>query len=131
MRRASVLLIDDDVEMLRQLSAAFSAAGYEVDLAADGKIGMARFIASPADLVVTDIIMPEREGIETIVALKKANASVKIIAISGGYRVSPADFLELASHVGADAVLGKPFRLSDLVALADRTLGRSLAAEAQ
>ena len=113
----SVLLIDDDRELLRQMTAAFVIARYDVQAASDGQMGLARFMARPTDLVVTDIIMPNREGIETIVGLKKARPSVKVIAISGGYRVGPADFLNLAGHVGADGVLAKPFRLAALLNL--------------
>lgn len=118
-----VLLIDDDLELLRQMSTAFAAAGYSVSAAPDGRIGLARFESGAPDLVVTDLIMPTREGVETIVALRKAAPGLKIIAISGGYRVGPSDFLTLARHVGADEVLPKPFRLSDLVGLAGRLLG--------
>jgi CheY-like chemotaxis protein len=122
MNSPSVLLIDDDLEFLRQMTVAFVGAGYVVQAAPDGESGLARFLASPTDLVVTDIIMPNREGIETILALKKARPSVRILAISGGSRVGPADFLELAGHVGADGVLPKPFRLSDLIKLAAQLL---------
>src|SRR6185369_2626016 len=100
LRGQKVLLIDDDIELLRLMAARFHAAGAEVEVAIDGQAGLARFMARPAALVVTDIIMPNREGIETIVALRKAQASTKIIAISGGYRVGPEDFLTLARHVG-------------------------------
>jgi CheY-like chemotaxis protein len=125
-----VLLIDDDAQLLRQMSVAFIGAGFIVQTAADGQAALARFLRAPTDLVVTDIIMPNREGIETIVALKKANPLVKIVAISGGFRVGPADFLELARHVGADAVLAKPFRLSDLISLAEQTIGRRSSVDA-
>jgi CheY-like chemotaxis protein len=118
----SILLIDDDLELLRQMAVAFVSAGYQVGAAPDGQAGLARFLNAPTDLVVTDIIMPKREGIETIMALKKASPSVKVIAISGGYRVGPADFLQLAHHVGADGALAKPFRLAELVELASRLL---------
>ena len=124
MTHYSVLLIDDDVELLRQMAAAFAGAGYEVSTASDGQAGLARFLQAPTHLVVTDIIMPNREGIETILAIRKASPSVKIVAISGGYRVGPADFLELACHVGADGSLAKPFRPSALTTLADSVLGR-------
>lgn len=124
----SVLLIEDDGELLRQMALAFRGAGYDVQTAADGQAGLSRFRQTPTDLVVTDIIMPNREGIETILALRKASPSVKILAISGGYRVGPADFLELARHVGADGSLAKPFRPSALTSLADDVLGRRPAA---
>jgi DNA-binding response OmpR family regulator len=118
----SVLLIDDDLELLRQIATAFVSAGYRVQVAQDGQIGLTRFLDAPTDLVVTDIVMPNREGIETIMALKKASRTVKVIAVSGGYRVGPDDFLNLARHVGADAGLAKPFRLNALLDLAARVL---------
>jgi len=117
-----VLIIDDDLELLRQMATAFASAGYRVLVAPDGQAGLARFLTAPTDLVITDIVMPNREGIETIVALKHASRTVKVIAVSGGYRVGPADFLSLAQHVGADASLAKPFRLSKLVELAAEVL---------
>jgi len=120
---SSVLLIDDDLELLRQMAVAFVSARYQVQVAPDGQAGLAKFLATPTDLVVTDIVMPNREGIETIVGLKKARPSVKVIAVSGGYRVGPADFLRLAQHVGADAGLAKPFRFGELLKLAARVLG--------
>lgn len=122
MRGRKILLIDDDIELLRLMTAGFRAAGAEVEVAVDGQAGLARFTARPADLVVTDIIMPNREGIETIVALKKACPATKIIAVSGGYRVGPEDFLALARHVGADGALPKPVRFAELLRLASRLL---------
>jgi DNA-binding response OmpR family regulator len=74
--------------------------------------------------------MPTREGVETIVALRRASRDLKIIAVSGGYRVGPHEFLTLARHVGADATLAKPFRLAQLVALADGILRDPIAASA-
>lgn len=130
MNRKRVLLIDDDVELLRQMSAAFATAGYAVRAAPDGQIGMARFKAEPAELVVCDIIMPTREGVETILGLRRAWPELKIIAISGGYRLGPAVFLDLARHVGANEALEKPFRLAALVAAADRLLGAKGTGEA-
>jgi DNA-binding response OmpR family regulator len=126
----NVILIDDDIELLRQMAAAFHSAGYKVRAAPDGQAGLAHFMAEAAELVVTDIIMPNREGIETIVELRKASPSVKVVAISGGYRVGPDDFLQLARHVGADGALAKPFRLAELVALAGKLLGTPAAAVA-
>jgi DNA-binding response OmpR family regulator len=122
MRPRDVLIIDDDLELLRQMSCAFSMAGYRVHLAPDGRVGLALFKARSPDLVVTDIIMPTREGIETIVAMRKTASDTKIIAISGGYRAGPEQFLTLARHMGADEGLAKPFRLAQLVALAARLL---------
>lgn len=118
----TVLIVDDDLELLRQLREAFLRAGFQVSLAVDGRQGLVRFKAEAPDVVVTDIIMPTREGVETILAMKKHRADAKIIAISGGWRVGPDAFLTLARHVGADRVLPKPFRPSQLVELARQVL---------
>lgn len=123
----SVILVDDDADLLRQMGTVFLAGGYQVRIAADGEAGMAALKAAPVDLVVTDIIMPVREGVETILAVKAHAPNTKVIAISGGYRVGPEDFLTLARHVGADDVLAKPFRPSALLAAADRLLRRPAA----
>lgn len=118
----TVLLIDDDVELLRQMAAAFRSNGYDVRAASDGLVGLEAFTACAPDLVVSDLIMPTREGIETIFAMKKARPDIPVIAVSGGYRTGPEDFLTLARHVGADDVLAKPFRLAELVGRAQALL---------
>lgn len=117
-----VLLIEDDAELLLMMAAALDAAGYAVASAADGRQGLKLFAQSPVDLVVTDMIMPVKDGVETITALKETDGRVKIIAISGGFRVGPLDYLALARHMGADETLAKPFSLDELVAAADRLL---------
>lgn len=130
-RGQKVLLMDDDIELLRLMAAGFHAAGADVDVAADGQAGLARFAARPAALVVTDIVMPLRDGVETIAALKTARPATRVIAISGGHRVGPEAFLALAAQAGADAVLAKPVRLAELLGLAARLLdspGRASAA---
>jgi DNA-binding response OmpR family regulator len=113
-----VLLIEDDIELLRLMSAAFAEAGFQVMAAKDGAEGLALFEHAPADLVITDMMMPIVEGVETILALRRRVAPPKIIAISGGFRNSPDDCLTLARHVGADQTLAKPFRSSELLFLA-------------
>ncbi|MDB5447773.1 MAG: hypothetical protein JWQ97_3090 [Phenylobacterium sp.] len=122
MKNKSILIVDDDVEMLRRLGAAFAVAEYEVHAATDGEIALKRFHSAAPDLVITDILMPTREGLETIMAMRGARPEVKIIAMSGGGRIGPYEFLNLARHLGADAVLAKPFRLSDMLTLVRRTL---------
>ncbi|MBP6546383.1 MAG: response regulator [Phenylobacterium sp.] len=115
--------MDDDLELLRLMAAGFHAAGANVEVAADGQAGLARFAARPAALVVTDIVMPLCEGLETIAALKAARPATKVIAISGGHRIGPEALLALARQTGADAVLAKPVRLAELLGLAARLLG--------
>ncbi len=122
MTSKTVLIVDDDPEILRQIGAALASAGYDVHTAADGAIGLKRFNAVTPDVVVIDIIMPHREGLETIMAMRQARAATKIVAMSGGGRIGPHDFLNLARHIGADAVIAKPFRLAEIVALVDGAL---------
>jgi DNA-binding response OmpR family regulator len=122
MKKTSVLLIEDDLEFLRQLATAFERAGYRVHAATDGLIGLERFKANCPDLVITDILMPTREGLETIVEMKRARPDVGIIAMSGGGRILPYEFLHIAAHLGADRVIAKPFKLSDLLRLVEQIL---------
>ena len=84
----------------------------------DGRSGVKLFDAEPAHLVVTDIVMPNQEGIETILQLKRRERPPQVIAISGGGRLGGQDFLLWAKHLGADAVLPKPFRTSQLIEVA-------------
>jgi DNA-binding response OmpR family regulator len=113
----TILLIDDDPALLRVLEAAFATAGYAVLTAIDGRGGMKLFVTASPAIVVTDIVMPTQEGIETIIAMKTARPEVKIVAMSGGGRISGETFLNMAANLGADRVIAKPFPPSALVAL--------------
>jgi len=115
MKNTSVLVIEDDVVLGRLLAEALRSAGYIADHAIDGGKGLAAFRLGHHSVVVTDIIMPEHEGLETLLALKKESPETKLIAISGGGRIGPAAFLALARRAGADVTLQKPFRPSALV----------------
>lgn len=110
----SVLLIEDDLTLLNGMIKQLTAEGAEVSAAADGRAGLARFMSHRPDIVVTDIVMPEREGLETIMAIKSDRPDVPILAISGGGRSGATPFLDLARHLGADDVLAKPFRGAQL-----------------
>jgi DNA-binding response OmpR family regulator len=115
----SVLVIDDDPRICRLIAMGFERKGYTVFEASNGRAGLKIFHAEQPDLVITDILMPEMEGIQTIMEMKKAGPGApKIIAISGGGRLVGREFLKWASHLGADEVMAKPFRVSALVALA-------------
>jgi DNA-binding response OmpR family regulator len=83
-------------------------AGHEVDIALNGKEGMELFEKNKPDLLITDIIMPEKEGLETIFELRKRYPELKIIAISGGGRISPDGYLPGAKLLGANMVFQKP-----------------------
>jgi YesN/AraC family two-component response regulator len=110
-----VLIIDDEPYILLMLKKMLERAGYEVDLASNGREGMTLFEKGSADLVITDIIMPDKEGLELIIEMKKQSPELKIIAMSGGGRISPESYLECATHFGAEKVFQKPFRQKDLV----------------
>ena len=110
-----ILIIDDEPYILLMLKKMLEKAGYEVDLASNGREGMALFEKASADLVITDIIMPDKEGLELILDMKKQRPALKIIAMSGGGRISPESYLECAKHFGAERVFQKPFRQKDLV----------------
>ena len=110
-----ILVIDDDHMVRYALSKILQRNGYDVVTASDGKRGMALLRDELPDLVITDIIMPEQEGIETIGLIKRQYPQMKIIAISGGGRIRNVDFLQMARSLGADEVLPKPFDAEELL----------------
>ncbi len=112
----SVLIIEDDEFVQSMLKQTFERAGYEVATASNGRIGLQLYHCKPFDVVITDLIMPEMEGIETISSLRKGNPDVKVIAISGGGRNNPEDYLELAQKLGAQKTFTKPVDRQKLLA---------------
>jgi CheY-like chemotaxis protein len=104
-----ILVIDDDPFVRRTMERLLQKSGYEVRLAVDGIEGLRAFRSQRPDLVITDIIMPQKEGLDTIRLLRTWDPDVKIIAISGGSRTSNVDFLKKAAELGASAILAKPF----------------------
>jgi DNA-binding response OmpR family regulator len=112
---AKILVIDDDAMVRHTISKILRHGGHEVVMAEDGVRGMAAFRKEHPDLVITDIIMPEQEGIQTITQIRREARDTKIIAISGGGRVGNADFLAMARKLGANDILSKPFLPEDLI----------------
>ena len=111
-----ILVIDDEEQVRSMLRMTLEDAGYEVVDAPDGDIGIRLFREKPADIIITDILMPEKEGIEMILELRKDFPGVKIIAISGGGRFrSPNTFLTMAEHFGAARTFSKPIRQRELL----------------
>lgn len=106
---ARILVIDDDPGVRSVLLSMLTRKGHTVRCEGDGESGLAAFARERPDLVITDIIMPKKEGIETIQSIRRAAPDMPIIAISGGGRVANADFLPLATKFGATAVIAKPF----------------------
>ena len=119
---ARILVIDDEELVRFTLKQALQKAGHEVVEAADGNDGITFIKRSRFDLIITDIIMPEKEGIETIVELRRDDPDLKIIAISGGGRTGNTDYLELAQKLGAQQVLQKPFARQELLDAVQETL---------
>ena len=110
-----ILVIDDDHMVRYALSRILQRSGYDVVTASDGKRGMMLVREELPDVVITDIIMPEQERIETISLLRHQYPQMKIIAISGGGRIRNIDFLEMARSLGADDVISKPFEADELL----------------
>lgn len=111
----TVLVIDDEADVVSMLSDALLRAGYQPCGALDGEEGLRIVRKGHIDAVLTDIIMPEREGIETIISLKREFPQIPIIAMSGGGRVGSMDYLQTAKRFGADRILAKPFPLVDML----------------
>lgn len=110
-----ILIIDDDAAMRDVLRQTFERAGFVVDVAADGNEGIACYQRNRADVVITDVVMPDREGIETLIEIKGMDPDAKVIAMSGGGRAGATGFLTLAKKFGAEEVYAKPLDRRALV----------------
>jgi DNA-binding response OmpR family regulator len=110
-----ILLIEDDIILNSTLTDLLNAEGYQVEVANDGLSGLKRYKTDRFDLVITDIILPGKDGMEIISEIRKQDKGTKIIAISGGCRYPSNDFLLMASIIGADIVLAKPFEIDEFL----------------
>ena len=119
----NILIIDDNENLLRMMSELLRRSGYKVFSAIDGAQGLKTYYANVPDLVITDIIMPEKEGLEVIMELTRQDPKPKIIAISGGGKLGPQSYLPLAETLGADYVLEKPFHPGELVDYVKELIG--------
>jgi DNA-binding response OmpR family regulator len=106
---ARILVIDDDEILNAMIVQLLSETGYEAEGVLDGRYGLSLLETKPFDLVVTDIVMPEKDGLETILAIRRKSKTVPIIAISGGGKIAPEDYLLIAQKMGADYSFQKPF----------------------
>jgi len=110
-----ILAIDDDPMLLMVIIRMLEHAGFEVSLAANGKEGLARLEADePYDVLLTDLFMPDVDGIELIREVRARYPKLRIVAMSGGGRTGDQSGLKVASFLGADATISKPFGISDL-----------------
>ena len=113
---AKILIIDDYSEFRAMLRAMLENAGYnDIEEASNGRDGVKFFRQHPFDLVLTDIVMPDKEGLEMITELTRDFPRIKIIAMSGGGRIGPQSYLEMAKLLGASRTMAKPFKKSDLI----------------
>lgn len=113
---AKILVIDDEPLVLKTIRLVLEQAGHDIHEAPNGRVGMESLAAESFDLVITDILMPDQEGLETISGMRRDNGDIKILAMSGGGRTGNHDFLQIARKLGADATIKKPFDPDLLVA---------------
>lgn len=110
-----ILLIDDEETFANGLAVLLEKKGFQVKTAKDGKEGLECIQKQGFDIVVTDILMPDKDGVEVITELSKKETRPKIIAISGGGRIDATNYLEMAKKFGVEEILHKPFSVNELV----------------
>ena len=120
---AHILVIDDEQDIRRVLIRILSSAGHDVVEAENGRAGIRQARQDNPDLIITDILMPEKDGIEAIEEIRALTKPPKIIAMSGGGRYDGFEFLEIAKCLGASALLTKPFRAATLLEAVQKALG--------
>jgi DNA-binding NtrC family response regulator len=119
---AHILVIDDDAALREAVVLALQHQGHRVSEAENGRIGVTRHLADKADLVITDLIMPEQEGVETIIQLRRHDPRLRVIAMSGGGPRAGV-YLGICERLGVCSTLAKPFRIDDLRQAVNRALG--------
>ena len=119
---AVVLVMDDDTQIRLLIRRILENEDHKVFEAADGKSGLSLLQRNKIDLVITDIIMPEKEGLETILDIRHEYPNMKIIAISGGGKTGLPDFLPAAKKFGAHKTLPKPFGKKELLEVVNKIL---------
>ncbi len=112
---ATIMIVDDDVEIRKILVAVLERCGHVILEAADGRIALELYRCHDIDIVITDLIMPEYDGIEMIIALQQLTPDVKIIAMSGGGFNETDEYLKSANALGALQTFSKPFNIDDIV----------------
>ncbi len=120
-----ILLLEDNADLRSLIRQGLEEVGYAITEAPDGKVGLKLCAQIPFDLVLTDIVMPETDGLEFIFTLRKTNPGARIIAMSGGGLVKAEEYLKVAGLAGAAFVLPKPFKLVALFALIQKALEES------
>ena len=119
---ATILAIDDDNKLLTLYRKILVRKGHSVLEAPNGDVGMRMYRDHKPDLVITDLIMPEKEGLETIMELKRINPAIKIIAVSGGGKIGPTTNLDTAKMLGASIAISKPFTIAEIEEAVEKLL---------
>jgi CheY-like chemotaxis protein len=115
-----ILVVDDDADMRLTLKLSLELAGYTVDVAANGREALEAQRRQPAEVLITDIFMPDADGFEAIDAFRHQFPQTKIVVVSGGAQFTKRDYLPDAELIGVDATLQKPFEVDTLLALLQR-----------
>ena len=115
-----IILVDDEEQVLKGLKIILRKSGYDVRIATNGFEALELQNEDPVGIIITDILMPGMDGIELISKLKSNYPDIKIIAMSGGGRVSSTDYLEIAKKLNVSAVLNKPFSLEDILIVLEK-----------
>lgn len=126
---ARVLIADDEADVRTLLQRTLELAGHEVRVARDGNQALAALREGPVDVAVVDIYMPGKDGIETIMDIRRRHPDTKIIAITGSEPTTGKAMLHMARKLGAHLALAKPFTLEELLAAMLQVLGSSPALE--
>jgi DNA-binding response OmpR family regulator len=117
-----ILVIEDDTNMRETIRDILQGSDIEVFEAPNGKVGLELHALHPFDLIITDIIMPEMDGLEVIMSLRTSYPATPVLTISGGGRLGADEYLAIASELGASHTLSKPFELSEMVSLVEGIL---------
>lgn len=110
-----ILIVEDENDLREMLKVSLARKKFTILEAENGKDAIIHFKPAVTDLVITDLIMPEEDGLKVIIRLREIKPSLKIIAISGGGKAGPASYLNLAKALGADAVYSKPFSVNEMI----------------
>lgn len=117
-----VLIIDDDEVFRAYIQELLEISGYDVVSAANGREGIEAVEEAPPDLVITDLVMPEVEGLEVIRSLRRTNKDLPVIAVSGGNCGFGASYLKIAEKFGATAIFDKPFDVEEFMAVVEKNI---------
>jgi DNA-binding response OmpR family regulator len=111
-----ILVVDDDAAVRASLACCLQASGYQTITAENGEEGLARFLSDSPDAILIDIVMPERDGIETMLQMRQERPEARVIAMSGGGMIEGRHYLKTALSLGANMILEKPIDVSRLLA---------------